>query len=57
MLDGVDMVFIIVGMGGGIGMGVVLEVVKIVCEMGIFMVVVVIKLFLFEGKKCILFVE
>lgn len=51
------MVFIIVGMGGGIGIGVVLEVVKIVCEMGILMVVVVIKLFLFEGKKCIMFVE
>lgn len=52
VLQGVDMVFIIVGMGGGIGIGVVLVVVQLVKEMGILIVVVVIKLFLFEGCCC-----
>lgn len=46
------MVFIIVGMGGGIGIGGVFIVVEIVKEMGIFIVVVVIKFFFFEGCKC-----
>lgn len=44
------MVFVIVGMGGGIGIGVVLVVVGLVKEMGIFIVGVVIKFFVFEGK-------
>lgn len=56
-LIGVDMVFIVVGMGGGIGIGVVLVIVEVVKELGILMVVVVIKFFSFEGKKCLVFVE
>lgn len=46
------MVFVIFGMGGGIGIGVVLVVVKIVKEMGVLIVGVVICLFSFEGCKC-----
>lgn len=45
------MVFIIVGMGGGIGMGVLFVVVEIVKELGILIVVVVIRLFKSEGVK------
>lgn len=48
---GVYMCFIIVGMGGGIGMGVVLIIVQVVCEMGILIVGVVMKFFQFEGIK------
>lgn len=51
------MVFIVVGMGGGIGIGVVLVVVEVVKDLGILIVVVVIKFFNFEGKKCMVFVE
>lgn len=51
------MVFIIVGMGGGIGIGVVLVVVEIVKFMDILIVGVVIKLFFFEGKRRMRYVE
>lgn len=47
------MFFIIVGMGGGIGMGVVLIIVKIVKEMDIFIVGIVMLFFIFEGCCCI----
>lgn len=57
VLEGVDMVFIAVGMGGGIGIGAVLVVVEVVKDLGILIVVVVIKFFNFEGKKCMVFVE
>lgn len=50
------MIFIIVGMGGGIGIGVVLIVVGIVRELGVLIVGVVICLFIFEGFKCGCFV-
>lgn len=50
------MIFIIVGMGGGIGIGAVLVVVKIVKELGVLIVGVVICLFSFEGLKCGCFV-
>lgn len=46
------MVFIIVGMGGGIGIGVVFVVVWIVKEFGVFIIGIVIKLFVFEGLFC-----
>lgn len=45
------MVFIIVGMGGGIGIGVVLIIVGVVKNMGVLIVVVVIKFFDFEGNR------
>lgn len=51
------MCFIIVGMGGGIGIGVVLIIVQVVCELGVLIVGVVIKLFQFEGVKCMCQVE
>lgn len=44
--------FIVVGMGGGMGIGVVLVVVEVVCEVGVFIVGIVIKLFSFEGCCC-----
>lgn len=47
------MVFVMVGMGGGIGNGVVLVVVKIVKDFGVLIVGVVICLFIFEGFKCV----
>lgn len=50
LLCGVDMVFVIVGEGGGIGIGGVFVVVSIVCKLGVLIVGVVIWLFLFEGK-------
>lgn len=56
-LEGVDMVFIVAGMGGGIGIGVVLVVVEVVKDLGILIVVVVIKFFNFEGKKRMVFAE
>jgi len=53
VFKGVDMVFVIVGEGGGIGMGVVLVIVEIVKEeIGVFIVGVVMKLFEFEGYCC-----
>lgn len=49
---GVDMVFVIVGEGGGMGIGGVFVVVCIVKLIGVFMIGVVMKLFLFEGCCC-----
>lgn len=46
------MVFIIVGMGGGFGIGAVFVIVCIVKDLGVFIVGVVICFFGFEGSKC-----
>lgn len=50
-LEGVDMVFITAGMGGGTGTGAAPIVAKIAREMGILTVAVVTKPFKFEGPK------
>lgn len=57
VLEGVDMVFIAVGMGGGTGTGVVPVVAEVAKDLGILTVAVVTKPFNFEGKKCMVFVE
>lgn len=44
------MVFIVVGVGGGIGIGVVLVIVCFVWDIGVFIVGIVIKFFIFEGS-------
>lgn len=49
--DGVDMVFITAGMGGGTGTGAAPVIAKVAKEMGILTVGVVTKPFKFEGKK------
>ena len=49
--DGVDMVFITAGMGGGTGTGAAPVIAKAAKEMGIFTVGVVTKPFTFEGSK------
>ncbi len=51
VLDGVDMVFITAGMGGGTGTGAAPVIAKLAHEMGILTVAVVTKPFNFEGKK------
>jgi cell division protein FtsZ len=50
-LEGVDMVFITAGMGGGTGTGAAPAIAKMAREMGILTVGVVTKPFLFEGPK------
>ncbi len=51
VLDGSDMVFITVGMGGGTGTGAAPIVAQVAKEMGILTVAVVTRPFAFEGKK------
>jgi len=51
LVEGVDMVFITAGMGGGTGTGAAPVVAQIAKEMGVLTVAVVTKPFPFEGKK------
>lgn len=51
LLEGVDLVFITAGMGGGTGTGAVPIIASIAKEMGILSVAVVTKPFRFEGKR------
>ncbi|SNC58991.1 cell division protein FtsZ [Sodalis endosymbiont of Henestaris halophilus] len=56
-LEGADMVFIAVGMGGGTGTGAAPVLAEIAKELGILTVAVVTKPFNFEGKKRMAFAE
>lgn len=56
-LEGADMVFIAVGMGGGTGTGAAPVVAEIAKDLGILTVAVVTKPFNFEGKKRMAFAE
>ncbi len=56
-LEGADMVFIAVGMGGGTGTGAAPVVAEVAKELGILTVAVVTKPFNFEGKKRMAFAE
>ncbi|MBZ7316776.1 cell division protein FtsZ [Klebsiella pneumoniae] len=56
-LDGADMVFIAVGMGGGTGTGAAPVVAEVAKDLGILTVAVVTKPFNFEGKKRMAFAE
>ncbi len=51
VLEGVDMVFITAGMGGGTGTGAAPSIAKLAHDMGILTVAVVTKPFNFEGKR------
>lgn len=51
ILEGADMIFITVGMGGGTGTGAAPIVAQVAKEMGILTVAVVTRPFLFEGKR------
>lgn len=50
VIKDVKLVIIFIGFGGGIGIGVIFIIVKIVKEVGVFMIVVVIKFFKYEGN-------
>lgn len=56
-LEGADMVFIAVGMGGGTGTGAAPILAEVAKELGILTVAVVTKPFSFEGKKRMTFAE
>lgn len=50
VIKDVKLVIIFIGFGGGIGIGVIFIIVKIVKEVGAFMIVIVIKFFKYEGN-------
>lgn len=49
VIKDVKLVIVFIGFGGGIGIGVIFIIVKIVKEVGVFMIVIVIKFFKYEG--------